>query len=189
MVITKEFLKGHKACTESYKWVIENNLIGLDNEEFINKLMEADRFNDANWLITKLFDKKQAVRYAVNAAELVIDIFEKEYPKDNRPRLAIAAAKKYLSEPNRFDAQAAYDAFYSAVQAAYDAFYPAAQAAYSAVYSAAQAAYSAAQAAQATYSAAQAAQAVYSAINAAAYANGSIKNQIIEFGLKLLKNL
>lgn len=37
------------------------------------------------------------VSYAIYAAEQVIDIYEKEYPNDNRPRLAIKAAKSCIN--------------------------------------------------------------------------------------------
>src|ERR1035437_9428105 len=40
--------------------------------------------------------KKDSVAFAIYAAELVIDNYEKEYPKDKRPREAIEAAKKVL---------------------------------------------------------------------------------------------
>jgi hypothetical protein len=105
--------------------------------------MEADRFNDANWLITKLFNKKQAVRYAVNAAQSVMGIFQKEYPGDDRPRIFIAVYKDYLAGLNGVDANAE--------------------------------AYKAANAANAAVK--------------AAYADSSIENLIIKFGLKLLKNI
>jgi hypothetical protein len=140
MKITKKFLKGHKACTTSYNWVVKNSLIGLDHKKFINKLMEADRFNDANWLITKLFNKKQAIQYAVIATQSVMGIFKKEYPGDDRPRIFIAVYKDYLAGLNGVDANAgAYKAANAAVKAA--------------------------------------------------YADSSIENLIIKFGLKLLKNI
>lgn len=45
-----------------------------------------------------IWKREDSVRLAIYAAELVIDIFEKEYPKDKRPRKAIDAAKKWLKE-------------------------------------------------------------------------------------------
>jgi len=183
MEITKEFLQSKNACSPSYRWVVENKLIGLEHPEFIAKLMENNRFSDANWLITKLFDKMQSVKYAIFAAEQVLDIYEKKYPDDARPRLAIEAAKKYLTNPNaktaaRAAARAAYDAD-SARAAAY------ADAARAAAYAAD--AVGAAGAARAAYAAcaAGAADAAYAAY--AAGAAGGIKTSIINFGLELLK--
>lgn len=52
--------------------------------------------------------KKDSVALAIYSAELVIDIYEKEYPKDDRPRKAIEAAKKWLKNPIEENAYAAY---------------------------------------------------------------------------------
>ena len=54
--------------------------------------------------------KDDSVRLAIYAAELVIDIYEKEYPKDKRPREAIEAAKKYLKTKSAMAAGAAAEA-------------------------------------------------------------------------------
>ena len=83
--------------------------------------------------------KQMSVKLAVYAAELVLPIFEKEYPDDARPRNAITAAKAYLKNPckkTKCAADAAADAAYAAVYA--DAY--AANAAYVAAYAAANAA-------------------------------------------------
>ena len=159
MKITKKFLQSKDACSPSYRWVVENKLIGLEHPEFIAKLMENNRFSDANWLITKLFDKMQSVKYAIFAAEQVLDIYEKKYPDDDRPRLAIEAAKKYLKNPNAktaktADARAAADAAYAAADAAYAAYAAYARAADArAAYAAAARAAYAADAAYAAYAA------------------------------------
>ena len=56
-------------------------------------------------------------RAAVDLAELVLPIFEERYPDDNRPRLAIEAAKAFWENPNEPNA-AAYAATYAAARAA-----------------------------------------------------------------------
>ena len=58
------------------------------NEEAIKKM-------------TKGFSRKQNVKLAIYSAELVLPIFEKQYPKDNRPRKAIAAAKKCIESDTK----------------------------------------------------------------------------------------
>ncbi len=95
------------------------------------------------------WQKKDSVSLAIYAAELVINIFEKKYPKDKRPRKAIEAAKKWLENPIKKNANAAAhaaDAAYAAAHAAYaanaaahaaDAAYAAAHAAYAAAHAAA----------------------------------------------------
>ena len=47
--------------------------------------------------ITKGFSRKQNFKLAIYSAELALPIFEKKYPKDNRPKLAVEAAKKCLA--------------------------------------------------------------------------------------------
>ncbi len=42
------------------------------------------------------WEKKDSVALAIFAAELTLDNFEKKYPDDKRPRLALEAAKKVL---------------------------------------------------------------------------------------------
>ena len=99
MKITEEFLTSHNACKSAMKWVTENKLIGLHEIDFIKKLMESEKYSWANWLIVRLMNKTQKVQYAIFAAEQVIDIYEKKYPDDLRPRKAIEAAKSYLDNP------------------------------------------------------------------------------------------
>ena len=48
--------------------------------------------------------EQDSVRLAVFAAELVIDIYEKKYPNDKRPREAIEAAKNWVKHPNAANA-------------------------------------------------------------------------------------
>jgi len=62
--------------------------------------------------------KKDSVALAIFAAELVIDIFEKEHPNDKRPREAIEAAKKVLKSDTKKNRAAAGDAARYAVSAA-----------------------------------------------------------------------
>src|SRR3990172_9078830 len=79
-----------------------------------------------------VWGKKDSVELAIFAAELVIDLFEKEYPRDERPRKAIAAAKKYLIYPSADAADAAHAAAHAAADAAAHAAHAAASAAYAA---------------------------------------------------------
>lgn len=67
----------------------------------------------------RLWDKKDSVALAIYAAELVIDLFEKQMPDDKRPRLAIEAAKTWLENPTDKNRAAAWAAR-AAGAAAYD---------------------------------------------------------------------
>jgi hypothetical protein len=106
--------------------------------------------------------KEDSVALAVFAAEQVLSIFEKKYPKDKRPRKAILAAKNYLKavksgEAKKIEKARTYSAHaaaaytsspaYSAASAHAAAAHAAASSAYSAAAHAAAAAYSAAYAA------------------------------------------
>jgi hypothetical protein len=199
MKVTREFLEKEGACLEGVKWYVRHEL--TDHAEIINTLVADNHFDWANWLIVRLMKKKQKVQYAVFAADQVIGIYDKKHPDDNRPRLAIEAAKKYLEKPSiknknaaasaavsaaAYAAYAAYAAAYAAVSAAYAAAYAADSAAYAAyaAYAAAYAADSAA--ASAAYAAYAAASAAYAAAYAAASA-AKLKQVIINYGLSLLE--
>ena len=105
--------------------------------------------------------KKDSVLLAIFAAELIIDIFEKKYPDDKRPRQAIEAAKNWTKDPSAAKVASAareagaycaaraaatgapmayLDSAYCAARAASDSAYCAASAASTGVYSAARAA-------------------------------------------------
>ena len=122
MKITLEFLKKHNACSEGMKFVKENNLIGLESTDFIEKLIELKKLQWANWLTVRVLCKIDNVKYAVYAAEHVIDIFEKEYPDDDRPRKAIKAAKAYIANPRQKTRDAAQSAAQSAAEASWRAW-------------------------------------------------------------------
>ena len=108
--------------------------------------------------------RQQIVLAACDCAELSLSLFEKKYPNDNRPRVAIETARKWANgdvgikdvrsaaaADNAADNAAADDAAYAAAAAAYAAY--------------AAAAYAAAD--NAAYAAADYAAAAYAADNAA----------------------
>src|SRR3990167_4892913 len=73
-------------------------------------LNDKECYSEMKILKTWKWTKKDSVALAVYAAELVIAIFEKEYPKDDRPRKAIEAAKYWLKHPTAYAAYAAHAA-------------------------------------------------------------------------------
>ena len=116
MKITKEWLEEEAACHEGIEW-LENQKLS-DGLEIVKSLMGEDKTKNewANWLIVRIMDRKQYLSYSIFAARQVLDIFEKKYPTDNRPRLAIEAAEKCLREDSaaaRAAARAAGDAAWS----------------------------------------------------------------------------
>ena len=175
--ITKEFLEAQDACASGMEWVTENKLIGLESNEFVQKLIESKKLDWANWLLVRLIDQRKQIQYAIFAAEKVLHNYETLYTDEDRPRKAIEAAKEYLndsSEKNRFIASSAACAAYSAYSAADSAAYSArsssrsAYSTYSSSRSAASAAYSAYSAARSARSADSAASTAYSAADSAA---------------------
>ena len=145
MEITEKFLRiDNHACDEGYKW-------WLSNEEPTDVIATAKKLNSdghnnwSNWLIVRFMSHEQKVQYAIFAAEQVIDIYEKKYPNDDRPRKAIEAAKNYLKDKSLKNKKAAYAA--AAADAAAAARAAAARAAAAAAAAAADAAAYAADAA------------------------------------------
>jgi hypothetical protein len=185
MKITLKFLNKYNACNEGVEFVKQNNVIGLEAPDFIKKLIELDKTEWANWLIVRVLDKINCVRYAVFAAEQVLPIFEEEYPDDNRPRKAIEAAKAYIENPCEATSKAVVVAE-NAANAAWSARVMAGKrtAAESAANAAAHAAESAANIFTVYASAFAAANTAY----AAAYADcDKILIKIVNYGIELLR--
>jgi hypothetical protein len=184
--ITLKWLQSQGACKESLEaWQKET-----DHNTFatLNRLVVKNP-EWGSWLICRLMNKKQAVQYAIFAAEQVIDIYEGKYP-DKRPRNAIEAAKAYLKNPSKKTKAYAADAAAAGYGAGYAATYAATYAAAAATYAADYAAgYDASAAAAATYAANAAG---YAAADAAgAYAAGAerrkMKAKILKYGIRLLE--
>ena len=170
MKITQQQLKDWSACTDGYEWacgILKDK--PMEVKEFL-KITADHRLDWANWVICRVFDRPNKVRYAIFAAEQVIHLFEKKYSDDKRPRKAIEAAKAWLENPSAASAAYADSAAYAASAAS------AASAAYAA--SAASAAY-ADSAAYAAY-AASADSAAYEA------SREQMQIKILKYGLSLL---
>jgi hypothetical protein len=167
MKITVEWLKKKGACEEGKEWWAKKS--ESDVFKVIKALKKEKQYHWANWLLSRTFTKPQAVEYAIFATEQVIDIFEKKYPDDKKPRLAIEAAKTWLKEPTEANRKAAA-AYAYAAYAAYAAAYLDADAAAYAY--AAYAAYAAAAYDAAAYDAAE---------------KEKIQLKIIDFGVSILK--
>ena len=120
--VTSKWLASWQACSGGIEWF--KNQKETDPIKLIKKLIKIKQYSYANYSIVHLFNRKQKIKYAVFAAEQVIDIYEKEYPDDNRPRKAIEAAKACIgknTEKNRAAVAAAGDAAWDAALDARDA--------------------------------------------------------------------
>ena len=116
MKVTKEFLHGKHACAGGYKWFCENCLeLGEQIEQI--KHLSKHRYDWTNWLLVRVMTLEQKRKYAIFAAQQVLDIFEAKYPTNTRPRKAIKAAEKVLendTKENRSAAAAAASDAYTA---------------------------------------------------------------------------
>ncbi|MCK4828809.1 hypothetical protein KA005_74480 [bacterium] len=191
--LTEKWLIEQRACSEGIEWLsAQPNKSMQILFDICIKSKDPRKLEWASWVIAKKLSEIDKVRYAVFAAQQVIDIYEKIYPEDNRPREAIKAAKKYIQKSSQknavYAADAADGAAYAALCRAHAALCPAhaAHAAYAAAH-AAHAAYAAA------YAAAGAAYAADAAAGAAAYAAAGaagaekMKIKILKYGFQLLK--
>lgn len=78
--------------------------------------------------------KNEKIKTAIEAAEKVVMLFEKEYPYDDRPRKAVEMAQEYF---DLAPSSESYDTLYAASVAASDAAYAAGHnASYAAAYAA-----------------------------------------------------
>ena len=127
--ITVKWLNKINACSLGIKCFKEQG--EKEPIAVLKKLVTEGKLDWTNWLIVRLMTYKQYVSYAVYAAEQVIDIYEKKYPDDKRPREAIEAAKRCIENPSEKNKNAA-DAYAAAYAAAADAAASATDAAYAA---------------------------------------------------------
>ncbi|MFA5323312.1 MAG: putative immunity protein [Smithella sp.] len=182
MKTTLKWLKKHDACREA---VAEWKKQGRESDpvKVINLAMAMDRFDWANWLIVRVMEYNQYVAYAIFAAEQVIEIHEKRFPDDKRPREAIEAARECLKNPTKENKAAAYAAAYAAAAAASAA----PNAAYAAAFAASAAPNASKAAAYAASAAPNASKAAASAAFAASNAKQEMRQRIITYGIKLLE--
>jgi hypothetical protein len=183
--ITNGWLKRKEACKDGYDYFVRKYKTGTELTVLLEGLQKDGKQDWAWWVLKNALKKPQSVEIAVYAAESVLQIFEKKYPEDKRPRKAIEAAKAWFKnscEATRLEAWSAARSAASAVATA--AWYAAESAAWSAAWSAKYAAATAA----ATAVAGSAAEAARSAVYAVRSASGvSIENKIIDFAIRLLK--
>ena len=119
MKITKEWLEKQGACQDGKQWFVAQRATKI--ESVIKKLTKGKHFGWANWTITRSMTQEQNVRYACFSASLSLRAFEKIFPNDKRPRLAIEAALKWANFPteeNKTAAQSARSAAWSALGSA-----------------------------------------------------------------------
>ena len=137
MKITIKQLERLGACDEAVCWLKTQK--NREIKHLAKILLQKKHFDWANWFVTKLMTRPQAVQYSIFAAEQCITQFEMVSPEDKRPRAAIEAAKRWLESPSsetKFAARSAARSAWSA-ESAESAAWSAARSAESAAESAA----------------------------------------------------
>ena len=116
MKISTEIIKKLNPCTERFNNYLKHyeDFSGT-LQEFLN--LDKITYDDKVWVFTKITTKKQIIKWGILCAESVLHIFEKEYPYDKRPFLALQAAKNYLINPSEENKKTAADAAYAAYAA------------------------------------------------------------------------
>ena len=189
MNLSVKYLKSINACRESifeFEAQTETNPVKV-----LNLCLKQDKIDWANWLIVRLLNRKNSIRYAIFAAEKVLPLYEKNYPNDAIPRKAIEAAIKILENYTKENRNRAIRAAEAAIRASHAAYAARAvhlakvdQAAADIAEAATRAADSAARAA---YAAADVADSATRAFQAAQSTEPTTKEKIIRYGIELLK--
>jgi hypothetical protein len=186
---SKQFMIDNRGCY-TLEQLEDCSFMKVEDFVTLESILESEiDLKDKFWFVCrKAANKSQNQKISVAVAEIVLPIFEEQYPDDKRPAQCIEATKKFLTGDISLEqlnnavadaanhADAAYAA-YSAANAAYAA--DVADAAYAA-YAAANAAY-AADAADAAYAAYSAANAAEAAAYAAISASTSYANKLLQF--------
>jgi len=109
--ITRQWLIKHEACSDGIEWY---DGLGKTNIKDIYRAGEQDDFDYIVWHIAESLIIRKKIEFAIFCAELVLPIFENEYPSDDRPRKAIEAAQSVLRRNTKKNKEDAEDAAWSA---------------------------------------------------------------------------
>jgi len=112
------------ACTDGYKKLAKSmggvRSYGKNEPIPLDKVLQSNGLSDTIWSFRATLEPSGnlLIEFACCCAEHVLHIFEEAYPDDKRPRLAIVAAKRFLSEKNPAAGAAASAATWVAAWAA-----------------------------------------------------------------------
>ena len=100
MQTTLNKIKEHSPCENGWKKLLNYlEKTQADDEPLeLRTILESNGLDDTIWALRAVEGMDKEIRlFAADCAELVLPIYEKEYPDDNRPRLAIQALKDYAN--------------------------------------------------------------------------------------------
>ncbi len=96
-------LRKHGACSNRYTHLVSKlgPKWGYEDEINLLDILEHNGTADCLWALCAVVKHPEADRVmrlmAADFAEVVLPIYEKEYPNDDRPRKTIEAARKYAN--------------------------------------------------------------------------------------------
>ena len=103
MQTTLNKIKSHSPCEDGWKKLLNNlGKTEADDEELeLRTILESNGIEDTLWafraVALKSVNDAKIHLFAADCAEMVLPIYEKEYPNDYRPRKAIQAARDYAN--------------------------------------------------------------------------------------------
>jgi len=100
MQTTLNKIKSHNPCDGGWEKLLNHlNKTQADDEPLeLRTILESNGIDDTIWALLAVDGKDKEIRlFAADCAEMVLPIYEKYYPNDNRPRLAIQAARDYAN--------------------------------------------------------------------------------------------
>ena len=151
MQTTLNKIKLQSPCKDGWEKLLNHLNKRQSDDEPLEMLtiLESNGLDDTIWAFRAVEGKHKEIRlFAADCAEFVLPIYEKHYPNDKRPRLAIQAARDYANGLIKIEElTAARAAAWAASDAASDAASAAARAAWAAARAASAAARAAARAA------------------------------------------
>lgn len=95
MRLSKDLIKTLNPPDGLLRWYEDN---GSSNVLATIVLMELHKPEWSSWLITRLMSKEQSTQLMVYVAKDAVDLFEQYNVKDTRPREALEAAQKVLTD-------------------------------------------------------------------------------------------
>jgi hypothetical protein len=116
-------IRAHSPCEDAWEKLLKHlGKTKADDEPIkFSTIIESNGLDDALWCLRSIYPEhdKEVRLFAADCAEQVLHLFEEKYPNDNRPRLAIEAARKFANgEITREELDAARAAAWDAAWAA-----------------------------------------------------------------------
>lgn len=100
MTTTLNKIKAHSPCADGWNKLLNHlgKTQAYDEPLELRTILESNGLDDTIWALRAVEGKDKEIRlFAADCAEMVLPIYEKDYPDDNRQRLAIQAARDYAN--------------------------------------------------------------------------------------------